>query len=97
MADLSLREYAQLDPEVRLAWLRSSLDDISRKTAEEMKKKNPRAEFSGSMAVYAEEIDRGILSQAEANPNGTFGAAFEKFGMEAAYNHITVRAVPRPR
>jgi hypothetical protein len=92
MVDITLKEYSQIDPAIRLLWLRSSLDDVSKKTAEAMKK-NPNAELTGSMAVYAEEIDRGILSEVEANSNGKVGDAFQKYAMDAATKHLTVRAV----
>ncbi len=95
MIDITLKEYSEIDPDVRLAWLRYSLDDISKKTAEEMKTKNPNLEITGTMAAYAEEVDEGILAQAEADSNGKVGAAFEKSAMDASMRHTTVGLAPK--
>lgn len=95
MADITLKEYSQLDPDFRLTWLRATLDDISKKTAAEMQKKNPNVNITGSLAAYAEEVDQDILSQAEANSNGRFGEAFEKSSMNASMKHTTVGIVAK--
>jgi hypothetical protein len=60
-----------------------------------MQKKNANVEMTGSLAAYAEEIDQGILSQAEANSNGKFGEAFEKSSMNASMKHTTVGIVAK--
>jgi tetratricopeptide (TPR) repeat protein len=95
MAGLSLKEYSQLEPDVRLAWLRASLDDMSRKTAEATRNSNRNVELTGSLAAFAEEVDADILAQAAASPNGRLGDAFGKSAMDAAMRHTTVTVVPK--